>query len=167
MAVLDLISEAVVLDRVRQLVRVCRAVLVYCQGVKRPELWSFRNHAAALEHFQNEKQVKLDIMSHQQHLAVTVKHIAEDPAGFAVVDPFICQHVVGDMSQLDDLLRYLFALRQLAKSVDFELYAVFGYESSSQLDDLILFRIEAGCLSTIFLNCCNNFLTLEHLLRNE
>jgi hypothetical protein len=76
-----------------------------------------------------------------------VKHIAEDPAGFAVVDLFICQRVVGDMSQLDDLLRYLFALRQLAKSVDFELYAVFGYESSSQLDDLILFRIEAGCLS--------------------
>lgn len=74
------------------------------------------------------------------------------------------------MSQLDDLLRYLFALRQLAKSVDFELYAVFGYESSSQLDDLILFRIEAGCLSIEkynFLNCCNNLLTLEHLLRNE
>ena len=53
---------------------------------------------------------------------------------------------IGDVSQLDDLLRDLFALWQLAKCVKFLLYAFFSYQHRGQLDDLIRFRIEPGRL---------------------
>ena len=106
------------LDRVREAVRIGRTVFIHGQRVEvvgGSQIREPRRTAAPEQHL-CELEVKVCIMRDQQHRAA-LDHVSETLGSLHGADALVLQHFVGNVCQLHDLLRELFARFQLNEVV--------------------------------------------------